>query len=191
MTNYSLYATNQMKLTPEGELPTDEEVREDYIYRITNTIAAGAARTLLDNVNDDAGGEIVAEQWHTPAEGWELDALTDDVRAAVVKVAEKLFAECERDVLSMVAELAWTGRESPLAPWFQDEGRAFYRIGALLAYHLTGEGVGFYDYSFPSADRLTEWVTSSGLSGALETSVDSDEDPCLLHGSMSQALRSL
>lgn len=193
MTSFSLYATNSMKLTPEGDLPHDEEVREDYVWRITNTIAAGAARTLLDNVTDDSDPDhqVHAEEWHTPAEGWELDALDDTVRPVIVKVAEKLFAECERDVLDFVNDLAWRGKESDRAAWFHDEGRAYYRIGALLAFHLTGEGVGFYDYSYPSADRLSVWMGDSGLAGALDTSVDTSEEPCLLHASMSEAVKSL
>lgn len=150
MTSYSLYGTNSIRFV-DGGLSTDDELAAEQLDQITNCVAAGAMRALLDSVRDlaDPDVEVYAEQWHSAAEGWELDALHPDSREEFTKYVQRFTRENLAEILSLAHYLAWesernnTGERSN---WFHDTGMGIYRVGQLLGYDASGTGIALDDY---------------------------------------------
>jgi hypothetical protein len=164
----SLFATNLIRLTPEGDLPSDEEKAADYLQSVISCVAAGAARHLIH-----ASG-VPIEEWHSEHEGWELDTLNADLLAAIKYVTSDMVTYRWSQVIDLANWLAFVDRVSEPTIWFHDFGRALYRIGNLLGSMLNAVGlleperIGFADYHQPSAYKLDDWVSESGYVGALE-----------------------
>jgi hypothetical protein len=193
MINNSTYATNLIHFTPEGDLPSNDDA-EHYLQRLVSCLSAGAARAILDSTrhigetSDEP--EIYVDDCPTPAEGWELDALDDEIRTAVEWTAKTLFTSAFHDVITLANWLAFENSPTEDRPlWFHDFGMALYRCGNLLGYKLIGKDIGFTDYHNASAYRLDDWMSLSGLVGAIETWIDTSEEPCILHGSVYQGMK--
>jgi hypothetical protein len=192
MTLYSTYGTGKLKLV-DGSLHYDEDTMTEQLDQITHCIAAGTARALLDTTTDQAEGETAdpaAVQWQTPSEGWELDAIVTEDQPILMDIAQRFVRDNVQNILTLGSRIAWDVRWSADERWHGDDGMAIYRIGTLLGYTLTGQGIGFDDYwqpqlidgklpqhpKDPIVDPLKAWEHPS-----LDTWIDSTEEPCLLH----------
>lgn len=210
MTSYSLYGTGSIRWV-DGTVSTDDEKAEEQFEAVTNCLAAGAARALLDTTRDLApedeqdSTEIYAEQWHSADEGWELEAIHPDDRDAFVAFVARFVRENIADIVWLANRLAWqderSGGERPI--WWHEQGMALYQVGQLLGHEGSGSGVSLTDYNRPSdsqsgvksvvhngrryeglAGRLALWVAQNETSAAHiweNTWIDSTEEPSLLH----------
>jgi hypothetical protein len=183
---WSTFATNGMRLTPEGDLPTDEEQATFYRDIITSTVASGAARLLIDQSG------VPIEEWHSEHEGWELDTLDSDLLAAITHVARALVTDGFHQLITFATWLAFVDRASEPTIWHHDFGRALYRAGTLLGSMLIAGGlseherIGFADYHHPDAYRLDDWVSESGYVGAIE---NLHATPTVLHADIHASLK--
>jgi hypothetical protein len=197
MTGFSTFGTGRLRLV-DGDLSYDDELRAEQFDQVTSTLACGVARMLLDTCTDrDAPGRPVrAEEWHTPVEGWELDAVCDDDRPELVSQVRWFAAANLPDVLALAERIAWDEATRGQV-WHGDTGRGLYRVGTLLGHHGARTGLGFADYTCPSdlpaagpgargsyrglPGQLT-WWTDTHLHPFWDHAwIDSREDPCLLH----------
>jgi hypothetical protein len=189
VTSYSTFGVGRIAFV-DGDLSPWEETRDEQTQQVVGCLASGAVRALLDQVRDlndlDDDG-IDATQWHSPAEGWELGAVVDDDRAGLVAVVEEFVRDCLPDILCLARRIAWGDRWRS-AIWHGDTGMGVYRVGYLLGMQMSGNGIGFADYTdhryLPndSTSRMTAWLESSGHAHAWEDAfIDSAEEPCLLH----------
>lgn len=152
MTSYSLYGTSHIKFVDGGLSPDDDERAADDLDAITNCVAAGAMRSLLNSTRDyaDEDAEVYAEQWHSADEGWELDALHEDDRAAFMDSITRFTRENLTDVLALANYLAWDYERDAVGErslWFHDTAMAIYRVGELLGYDAGGQGISLDDYN--------------------------------------------
>ncbi len=197
MTSFSVYGTGRLALV-DGSLSTDDELAAEQLDQITNCIAAGAIRALLDTVRDnfDQETEVYAEQWHSAAEGWELDAVVKDDLPPFMAMCERFVHDNVQNILNLAKRIAWDPRWAGENYWHGDDGMAIYRVGTLLGYKLHGDGIGFDDYFQPELidgklpehprdhviEALQAWVDIPENVIYLEdTWIDSSEEPCLLH----------
>lgn len=153
MTSYSLYGTNHIKFVDGDLSPDDDERAADDLDSITNCVAAGAMRSLLNSTRDlaDEDAEVYAEQWHSADEGWELDALHDGDVAAFMEYITRFTRENLANILSLARYLAWEDERGSgdRSLWFHDTGMAIYRVGELLGFEGAGAGVSLDDYDKP------------------------------------------
>jgi hypothetical protein len=197
VTSFSTYGTGRLALV-DGSLATDEELAAEQLDQITNAIAAGAARALLDTTRDEADpeAEVYAEQWHSAAEGWELGAIVTGDLPPFMDMCERFVRENVQNVLTLANRIAWDPRWASESYWHGDEGMAIYRIGMCLGYSVHGDGISFSDYSQPTridgevltpwrdpiVDPLEAWVnTRTNHPHYEDTWIDTTEEPCLLH----------
>lgn len=189
MTNFSVYGTSNLKLV-DGSLHYDEEIAAEQLDQITNCVAAGAARALLDTVRDlaDEDAEVNATEWHSPTEGWELEAIVDKDLPDFMDMCTRFVRDNVQNILTLSARIAWDPRFAGEQYWHGDDGMAIYRIGMCLGYAVHGDGISFNDYSqpFPHVDPvvtpLEAWVEDRANRPHYEdTWIDSTEEPCLLH----------
>jgi hypothetical protein len=201
MTGFSTFGTGRLRLV-DGDLSGDDELRAEQFDQVTSTLACGVVRVLLDTCTDrdDPNRPVRAEQWHTPVEGWELDAVCDDDRPTLVQQVRWFATANLLDLLALAERIAW---DQPTRGqiWHGDTGRGLYRVGMLLAHQQARTGLGFADHTRPS-DQLTDLPAARpgargryrGLPGQLtwwtdthlhtfwyHAWIDSREDPCLLH----------
>lgn len=201
MTSYSTYGTDRLRLVDGTLSPDDDERFEDERGTVVNCVAAGAMRALLDSASDlaephpaaGAGAVVVradearAVQWHSAAEGWELDALTDADQPAFLELVGRFVSDNLDTILALATRIAWDPRFAAEKVTHRNQGMSIYRIGELLGYQLSGQGIGFVDYSLhehQGADligRLDSWLKANASQVWESTWIDSTEEPCLLH----------
>ncbi len=183
MTSYSTYGTGRIQLV-DGTLTPDEELRAEQLDQIVQCVASGAGRALLDSTRDldDPDAEVAAVQWHTEAEGWELDAISD--RAPFLDLVRGFVTDNLDDVLLLASRIAWKGNDM----WSGDEGMALYRVGYLMGMEGAGQGVGFRDYwservlgQLDVTERLSAKLDRRDTYAWEDSWIDSTEEPCLLH----------
>lgn len=195
MTSYSTYATARLRLV-DGDLTNEsDEDRAEQFEQVVRCVASGAMRALLDQARDlsDDDAQVDASQWHSPEEGWELDALDDADRDWFYGLVQRFVSENVGSIIALVNRIAWDPRWKE-SLWSGDQGMAFYRVGCLLGMEGAGQGVGFRDYSGPAdndlvlggmpdvTDRLSAWLDTVQGGYPFEGAyVDSSEEPCLLH----------
>jgi len=197
MTLFSTFGTGRLRLV-DGDLSTDDGLHAEQFDQVTSTLACGVARVLLDTCHDRADPDqpVRAEQWHTPVEGWELDAVCDDDRSELARQVGWFTAANLLEVLALAERIAW-GQATRGQLWHGDTGRGLYRVGMLLGHHGARTGLGFTDHPRPHdrpADPHRTRDRYRGLPGQLtcwtdthlhpwwdRAWIDSHEDPCLLH----------
>jgi hypothetical protein len=197
MTLFSTFGTGRLRLV-DGDLSTDDELRAEQFDQVTSSLACGVARVLLDTCRDRADPDqaVRAEQWHTPVEGWELDAVCDGDRPGLLRQVRWFAAVNLTDVLALAERIAWD-QATRGQVWHGDTGRGLYRVGMLLGHHGARTSLGFADHARPSdlpgdphrsRDRyrglpgLLTWWTDTHLPTWWDLAwIDSREDPCLLH----------
>jgi hypothetical protein len=201
MTSFSTYGTGRLRLV-DGDLSTDQDLRAEQFDQVTSTLACGVVRALLDTCHDrdDPTRTVRAEEWHSPAEGWELDAVHDDDQPGLLRAVTWFAAANLPHVLALAERIAWDQATCGQV-WHGDTGRGLYRVGILLAHQVARTGIGFAGYTRPDNcpdDRPGERPAAArsyrGLCGQLTWWVDTHvhprwdqawiarhEDPCLLH----------
>jgi hypothetical protein len=188
MTSFSTYAVGRIRFV-NGDLSTDDDVAEEQAGAIVSCLTAGCCRALLDTALDLANPDAVvaATDWHSPAEGWELEAVADRDRGDVTELVAQFFAENRTDAILLAERIAWDARFAH-EPWHGDSGMGMYRVGMLLA---LAHGYSFADYGDPRyipdapdvTTRLHRRVELWWRWGSWW--IDSTEEPCLLHHSWS------
>lgn len=183
MTSYSTHGTSRLALI-DGSLHYDDDIRAEQIEQITGCIASGVMRALLNTVRDMAepdDANIYAEQWHSEAAGWEINALSDADRPALMEVVNAFVTENTQDILDLGSFIAWQASNAD-STFKGDTGMGIYRVGMHLGYCGAGTGIGFSDSgSHPAAERLSAWVDARNLIAWEEAFIDSTEEPCLAH----------
>jgi hypothetical protein len=197
MTSFSTFATGRLRLV-DGDLSPHEDLRAEQLGQVTSTLACGVARALLDTCHDrdDPTRAVRAEEWHTPAEGWEIDAVHDDDQPELLRPVTWFTAANLPHVLALAERIAWD-QATRGQVWHGDTGRGLYRVGILLAHQVTRTGIGFAGYTRPDdrpGERSAAGRSYRGLCGQLTWWVDTHlhprwdhawiaggEDPCLLH----------
>jgi hypothetical protein len=202
MTLYSTYGTGRLRLVDGDLSPDDDELRAEQLHQITSTLACGVIRMLLDTCTDrhDPDRPVHAEEWHTPEEGWELDAVGDEDQPGLLRQVGWFTAAALPHVLALAERIAWD-EVTRGQVWHGDTGMGLYRVGMLLGHHGARTGIGFADYTSPSDRRdalptarsgsrrgyrglpgqLTWWADTHLHPGWSQAWIDGREDPCLLH----------
>lgn len=196
MTSYSTYMSGSMRLVDGSLHFYDEEIYAEQIDQVINCLAAGAARALLDCARDDAPGqedaEVDAVQWHSPQEGWELEAIVPGDLPKLMDVVGRFARANSQRILDLGARIAWSEKTRD-DTFHGDTGMGLYRVGMLMGYMMRGAGVGFNDYHDPTiidgvvygdiiVDQLNDGAREEKVVHAFENVwIDSTEEPCLLH----------
>lgn len=182
MTSYSTYCAGRIPFVDGDLTHEDDEKREEQREQLINCLASGAARALLDCARDDADSEaeVYAEEWHSADEGWELEALDDDARAKVLDVVGRFVDANVPYIVILANYIAWE-LTPPQTTWSRDMGMALYRVGNLLGYQCSGQGIGLDDYGAAAGDRLSSWVEEHARYALESPYIASSEEPCLLH----------
>jgi len=201
MTLFSTYGTGRLRLV-DGDLSPDDELRAEQSDQVTRTVACGVVRVLLDTCTDrdDPDRPVHAEEWHTPVEGWELEAVRDDDLPGLLRQVRWFVTANLPDVLALAERIAWD-EVTRGQVWHGDSGRGLYRVGTLLGHHGARTGLGFADYTRPSdlpvdlpgtrpgsarsyrgvPGQLTWWTDTHLHPYWSDAWIAGTEAPCLLH----------
>lgn len=151
MTSYSIFTATDATDTDE----VNDARTESFVH--------GVARTLLDLAEiGDGTEESYAELWHTPAAGWEIEAIERADRVAL-RARVQSFVDANRADIDATAHAISVDASRPA--YVTSVDAAYYRAGELFTHTVQGSGIGLWEYG-DAGQRLSDVIrdTKRGLS---------------------------